>query len=96
MQSNAIVTNVGGVQELVPSNEHGIILPSADGETIASAILELNSDRTRCLIMGQNINQLVIDKFSWSETARLTALAMRRGAGTAKPTHLVNRIKKAA
>ena len=73
MQSNA--TNVGGVQELVPSNEHGIILPSADGETIASAILELNSDRTRCLIMGQNINQLVIDKFSWSETARLTALA---------------------
>ena len=74
-KATPIVTNVGGVQELVPSNEHGIILPSADGETIANAILELNSDRTRCLIMGQNINQLVIDKFSWSETARLTALA---------------------
>lgn len=74
-KATPLVTNVGGAQEVVPSDEFGMILPSANGEEIASAIRELNRDRARCRTMGQNVNQLVIDKFSWRETARLTALA---------------------
>ncbi|CAK7051157.1 MAG: D-inositol-3-phosphate glycosyltransferase [Paraeggerthella hongkongensis] len=70
-----LVTNVGGVQELVPSDAFGVILPSADGKTIADAIRDLNRNRARCRAMGESINKLVIDKFSWNETARLTTLA---------------------
>lgn len=81
-----LVTNVGGVQELVPSSEFGMILPSADGETIAKAVGELNRNRIRCRAMGQNINRLVIEKFSWSETARLTALACAAAQGRCAST----------
>lgn len=70
-----LVTTVGGVQELIPSDEFGMLLPSADAQTIVSKLQELNENRNLCHSMGRNINKLVIEKFSWKETAARTVSA---------------------
>lgn len=70
-----VITEVGGVQELIPSSDYGIVLPSADPIVIARELAELESDRKACCAIGSRISSRVVEEFSWSKTAALTAAA---------------------
>ena len=65
-----ITTDVGGVDELVPSPEYGRVIPSADPRKIAQAIRELEEDRNLCRSLGQNARQRTEELFTWKKTAQ--------------------------
>lgn len=64
-----IITNVGGVSELIPSPDYGIILKTASKESLTSAILDLATNKERTHQIGQNIGERVREQFSWRDTA---------------------------
>jgi glycosyltransferase involved in cell wall biosynthesis len=60
-----VVTDAGGLADLVrPSG--GLKVPPADPETLASALLELLTDRARCASMGLYNRELALKEYSWS------------------------------
>lgn len=64
-----IITDVGGVQELVPTEELGIVLSEAAPSEIAGAIARLRGDRAFCRKMGAGILDRVEREFSWEAVA---------------------------
>lgn len=71
-----IITNVGGVEELIPSKDYGIILnDNPSGEEIANAIVSLANNYTKSELIGNNIGKRVREYFSWKETADKTISA---------------------
>lgn len=72
-----VVTDVGGVAELVPSAEFGRVLASREPEAIAKALRELASDRDLCAAMGASVRDRVERCFTWEETARKTMEACK-------------------
>ncbi|MEG0050419.1 MAG: glycosyltransferase family 4 protein, partial [Clostridia bacterium] len=65
-----IITDVGGVSELMPDENFGILLKYATGEEVAKAILSLYYNKEHAVELGHNIQQRVIADFSWEKTAR--------------------------
>lgn len=65
-----ITTDVGGVDELVPSPEYGRVIPSADPREIAQAIRGLEEDRNLCRTLGENARQRTEELFTWKKTAQ--------------------------
>lgn len=65
-----ITTDVGGVDELVPSPEYGRVIPSASPQAIVGAIRELAGDRDLCRTLGENARQRTEELFTWKATAR--------------------------
>ncbi|MGN0262204.1 MAG: glycosyltransferase family 4 protein [Eggerthellaceae bacterium] len=65
-----ITTDVGGVDELVPSPEYGRVIPSADPQVIAQTIRELANDRGLCRTIGENARQRTEELFTWKKTAQ--------------------------
>ncbi len=70
-----VITCVGGVEELVPSDDYGIVLQEASSEEVASALLSLRDDRALCRKIGSNIRARVERGFSWAAAAGRTVLA---------------------
>lgn len=64
-----IMPRVGGTEELIPDDRYGIILPSVDENTVASAISALEHDRPGTRKRATAIAQLVRDRYSWRNTA---------------------------
>ena len=64
-----VITNVGGVPEMIPSPEYGVILESQKPEEIATAIRNLESDPARNAKLASNIGERVRKEFSWAATA---------------------------
>lgn len=64
-----IITNVGGVEELLTGGNKGIILNSMNPEEVSQSILSLFNNRKRCREMGINLQAYVKNNFSWSNTA---------------------------
>ncbi len=64
-----VITEVGGVRELVPSGEFGIVLPEASSQEIARAVARLHDDRELCRRMGEHIRARVEHEFSWRAVA---------------------------
>lgn len=64
-----VITNVGGVDELVPSDDYGIVLPDQDPKNIVSALTALYDDQERMHTLATNINNLVKTSYNWQETA---------------------------
>lgn len=64
-----ITTDVGGVDELIPTSEYGRILKSPDPQAIAEAVRELGTNRELCRILGRNAQQLTETEFTWKNTA---------------------------
>lgn len=64
-----IITDVGGVGELVPTEEFGIVVADREPATIATAIRHLNNNRDRCNLLGNNIKQRVETEFAWKKVA---------------------------
>ena len=72
-----VITDVGGVAELVPSAEFGRVLASRKPEAIAEALCELAGDRDLCSVMGASVRARVERCFTWKETARKTMEACK-------------------
>jgi glycosyltransferase involved in cell wall biosynthesis len=59
-----IASAVGGVPEMVIDGENGLLLPSGDSETLASACLLMMADEERRKAMGERGWQVVTEKFN--------------------------------
>ena len=70
-----IITNVGGVPEMIPDDRFGIILQSQSSEEIAKSIIKVQSNPTQNHKMAQNIGMRVRTEFSWQKTAEKVLLA---------------------
>ena len=71
-----IATDVGGMQEIAPNNQFGIIISSMQPLDIANGIQAACRSRIGLKQMGKNVKKRVENNFSWSETAKEAMSAM--------------------
>ncbi len=64
-----VVTDVGGVDELVLDGSYGVVLRSADAAAVAEALEGLAADRDRAASMGRKMRDLVEAEYSWHSVA---------------------------
>lgn len=74
-ETTSIITHVGGVDELIPTSEYGIIIGNTSPETISKAILELYDNPESNKKMAKKIYKHVVNDFSWEKTAERTIAA---------------------
>ena len=67
-----IVTDVGGLPELVVDNESGFVVPPNDPKAIAGAILELLNNPSKKILMGENARKRIQAKFHIRSTIAKT------------------------
>lgn len=60
-----IVTDVGGVKEVISDGENGFLVGTGDHEAIARRILELSSDRQLLEKVGKKARQTIMEKLDW-------------------------------
>lgn len=80
-ETAAVITDVGGVAELIPNKEYGIVIPNANTETIAEAILELADNDILRLNIAKKIRSHVEQNFSWESTAKKIEIACQLAQG---------------
>jgi glycosyltransferase involved in cell wall biosynthesis len=68
-----VATTVGGLPEVVQDGTNGILVPPADTEALAKALLALLQDPNRAKAMGENGRSLVETQFGWTQIAHKTA-----------------------
>ena len=73
-----IITNVGGVSEMIPSEDYGVILKTQSCEEVSLAITTLKESPVRLSNIGKNIGKRVRDYFSWQRTADLAIAACKK------------------
>ena len=73
-----VITNVGGVPEMIPSPDYGVILKSQDPHEIADAIRQLKADPAHNTTLASNVGERVREKFSWKATAEKIISACER------------------
>lgn len=71
----AIVTDVGGTDELIPDARFGTILADRQPETIAAALTRAAADREKLAAQGRAVAGRVRELCSWQRTAELTITA---------------------
>jgi glycosyltransferase involved in cell wall biosynthesis len=67
-----VISNVGGVSQVIGNNEYGVHVPPGDAAELAKAIRSLIEEPQRRAVLGARARQRVLDKFSM--TAMLRAL----------------------
>lgn len=77
----ALVTDVGGTDELIPDERFGTILPDAKPETVATALRRLSRDPESLSMQGTNVAKRVRENFSWKKTAEATLRAFEAAQG---------------
>lgn len=65
-----IATDVGGMQEIAPNNQFGILISSMQPLDIANGIQVACRSEIGLKQMGNNVKTRVENNFSWSETAK--------------------------
>jgi glycosyltransferase involved in cell wall biosynthesis len=81
MQLPVVVTDVGGVRELVRNGVDGYLVPPADPAAIADAIVRIVDDPVRATEMGRTGSQRVAAEFG-SERSAIALLDMLKRQGT--------------
>lgn len=74
----AVVTNVGGTDELIPSKRFGTIIPSMQPDAIADALRRADDDRGALQAQGRAVAERVREICSWRQTAQRTLKACRK------------------
>jgi len=69
----AIVSDVGGMPELVEHGVSGLVVPQADSRALAQAILELHQQVDRRVAMGRQARRRIVSVFPIERTVRETA-----------------------
>jgi glycosyltransferase involved in cell wall biosynthesis len=72
-QRPVVATTVGGLPEVVADGESGLLVPPADAEQLAQALLALLQDRDKAIAMGKRGRLLVETRFGWGEIAQRVA-----------------------
>lgn len=73
-----VITNVGGVPEMIPTDDFGVILNTQSPKEIVDAISFLKENPTKNSTMADNIGRRVRTNFSWEKTAQLVLEAGNR------------------
>ena len=63
-----ITTTVGGLPEVCIDGETGFLVPPANAEKVAEAILKLSGDPLLRQQMGERAHQLILSKFTMQHT----------------------------
>jgi len=72
-----ISTKAGGVPEIVINDYNGLLVPPADVDALAQAIIELLENKKKAKEMGENARKFVVNNFSWDVIAKSHASAYR-------------------
>ena len=81
-KTTSIITRVGGVDELIPTNDYGIVLNNTLPETISEAILMLYENQELNKNRAANIYQKVVNEFSWATTTEKVLTACKQANQT--------------
>lgn len=73
----AIVTNVGGTDELIPNASYGTIISDMEPDSIADALQNASSNREILKAQGVAVGKRVREICSWKRTAELTLAACK-------------------
>lgn len=73
----ALITHVGGVDELIPNAEFGTVLHSASSSEIAHQAFRLAEDRALIRRQAENVSERVRHEYSWNQAAAKVLSAMR-------------------
>ena len=74
----AVVTSVGGTNELIPSERFGTIIPSMQPDAIADALRRADDGRGALQAQGRAVAERVREICSWRQTAQRTLEACRK------------------
>ena len=66
-----VVTDVGGLMEVVNNGEFGVVIPKMDASAMAKAILKLLQDKDFAKDLGQRARQHVQKNYDWQANLRL-------------------------
>jgi glycosyltransferase involved in cell wall biosynthesis len=61
-----IGSSVPGIEDVITDGKNGLLVPAADSEALANAILTLLNDENLSRRLGQMARQLVVEKYSWN------------------------------
>lgn len=76
---NALVaSHAGGVEEVIPTSDHGIILASATATEVIKALRGLANDPEHVRMLKQNAQKRVRECFTWESTAQEVLTAFSR------------------
>ena len=73
----AIVTNVGGTDELIPNASYGTIISDMEPNSIADALQNASNNRETLKAQGIAVGKRVREICSWKRTAELTLAACK-------------------
>jgi glycosyltransferase involved in cell wall biosynthesis len=73
MELPVVVTDAGGVPELVRNGKEGLLVPPGQPEALADAIESLLCDRTRSEALGKAGRRRVVECFSSRRSAEMIA-----------------------
>ncbi|MEI8011487.1 MAG: glycosyltransferase [Candidatus Omnitrophota bacterium] len=66
-----VVSNVGGLPEVIKDGRTGFVVPAKDPESAAVAILKLIDDEGLCQSMGAEGRRLVVQEYDWDKNVDL-------------------------
>jgi glycosyltransferase involved in cell wall biosynthesis len=64
MERPLVATRVGGLAEMIEEGENGHVVELRDPEALATAIIDVVSDRERARTMGRRSREIVEERFS--------------------------------
>lgn len=77
--SDALVaSHAGGVDEIIPSGDYGIILESPTAEAVAGALTSLAEDSERVSLLKAKAHDWICERFTWESTAQEVLKAFSR------------------
>ncbi|MFH1905330.1 MAG: glycosyltransferase family 4 protein [bacterium] len=77
MEKPVISTNVGGIPEIIQNGITGILVPPHNPEALADGILDAINNMNKALEMAKKGKQVIINEFSETRLAQLTAEVYR-------------------
>jgi glycosyltransferase involved in cell wall biosynthesis len=63
-------TDVGGIPQIVTHGDNGLLVPPADADALADAMLALHTDAARRRGMGRRSRERAVHEFSWEAGSR--------------------------
>jgi len=76
----AIVSNVGGMPEVVIDGQNGLVVPARDPDALAKAILRFAADPPLCKVFGERAQQRIGEHFNIRTTIEQTIALFRQVA----------------
>ena len=65
----SLITDVGGVKELILDDSYGTVLPDAEPDTIASALERLANNPEKLASQSKNVRLRTQEVFAWEKTS---------------------------